>query len=430
MDESINPYGAPAPATDSDQQADLTVPVTFSGVWQSEDYLVALRSLDPSLVLQAITGVLAVPMFVAMVVIALRDTFPLENLVDFPPFVWFLITSMVTPLCWALWVIYGKHARLQRLRARKRGDAEQDFVKFGWVDEQGVFVCSATSAYRAQWELFSQPFLFRSHTVLPISFNASQRLVIPHRLFSSPSDCQAMRFFVHEKWGMQKSNRPKRDDLKKVSFARTDPSFRVTVAKPDLLSDSTQRWDDSMWPLQEQPSESQAFRIVDDVGPAVKSRWAVLAGLAVFLGPLYVMLTLWLAWDRSRFGDWSFLVWRSGENLWMQFPVLSLTIGALWMLWGQMRMTKQAAKETIELRITDVGIHFKRPSLDTWNGWSEIVKPIIESDRAGWVVKPLEDEVIYSKEAFRSNGEFEQFKAIMLKHTMIKQTEPSNVQQD
>lgn len=418
IDDTINPYSSPVSAENSPNETDLSIPVSFSGYWQSEDYLAALRNLDPAQVVQTILGILAIPLCVALLVFALRETFPISSVSGLSPFIWLMLTLMATPLCWSVWIVGGKRARLQRRRAKQKGQAESGTLKIGWADDKGVSVYSATSAYRATWDLFSQPLLFRGHTVLPISFNPSQRLVIPHRFFSKLWDCHSMRSFIHERYRMQKSNRPKLDDLKRVQFAES-------VAPPSppnrMQPDATQRWDETLWPFEKQPSEIHEFKIVDDLGPAVKSVFAVVSGLAVFLAPLYGMLMIWLAWDRWQLGSWSFLSWRWGENLWMQFPVFVVTVAGLWMLWSQIRKAKHASRETIHVQVTDAGISFKRPSLETWNDWPEIVKSITEIDRAGWILKPLDDEVVFSKEAFVSEVEFNQFKS-----TLSKYTEPTN----
>ncbi len=405
--EPLNPYAVTHSGTT------LSYPIHIGGKLTRDDLLMSLRDSPRK------TGFarLQYPIAAGIIIVAVSGVDFLMVGGDEPilSVTWMIVAFTLLPAWAALapTLTRGYRQRLKRIEVMAGNQRDE----FGWFDETHFVLCAGDSIFRARWNFFDRCLVFPTHILMPLVADATRRMVVPYRFFSSAEDARHACRFLQEKVGLLLDQPPSDADLAEL-VAQAEASRQLNVKQ-------ARQWNKDDWPFESdsepQLSGSQFDWAINLTADQTVPRIAFKAATAILLIMLYYFLPVWIAtaaWlinDYLFFGDWGFIRDRPWSSMLVLGPAGFLIVYFIYIAVGSIVRSRTIHAQGMDVRMRSAGIHLSHATFESWFPWSETADVIVEADRAGWIAKESMDEIQFTKNCFESEDRFEEFKAMLQK---------------
>ncbi|MFK8113557.1 MAG: hypothetical protein AB8B91_15245 [Rubripirellula sp.] len=290
----------------------------------------------------------------------------------------FLLVAMAFMSSWQ-WIVGKLAIRWPGEGADVRDSSMQRDSFAGFLDDWGICCVSDTQAIHVPWEELSSVTLDPEaiRCVIRREMNAVQ---LPCRFFHRDSDYQHARQLVHSSLWMH-GNEPMPGDLQGLAFPGS-----AQMSQADM--EHASQWNETEWPFERLSDETIEFEFV---AGGTKPFFRKLSDLLLIsfrcwisIFPIIVAIGIWLACDRSYFGDWSFTASFGGL-----ICIVGASILALMYLYENVREYHAWAElrgQPIEMWLDDVGYSFRQGTYRCWSKWPVSMSAVSDAESIGWQV--------------------------------------------
>ena len=287
----------------------------------------------------------------------------------------------------------------QRVQRVKTAAANQT-AQSGWVDEQGVTICSEDSVLQARWATFAPAYLFPRQLMLPMVIDPGRRIPLPWRFFQSREALHEVEGLVKRHVGIRRRFRANLDQLRPSGHWET----------PLLQRPSSGRWEHGPWP--ETTAFSESFRV--DLSKAVtSSRYFGMFLLNLLfilfcLAPIFVAILFWALCRYHQRGSWWALFDEPLELIITIGPPLAACGMLVIQFVAALQRARRFRSEPAGLTICDRYVHLSTATYQSWFRPASVHRVLVDQQAAGWVFAETLEEMKLPKACF-AEGDFDRF---------------------
>ncbi len=400
VNETINPYAV----TTSGES--LLEPIHFGGLATRDDLMMSLLDSPPKSGLARLKYPAAVSLVFGM--LWLIDVEFADDDETLPSFVWILVAFMLLPgwMHLSRRLTPGRRKQIERINVM----AARRKPTRGWIDEEMLVIHDENSAIRASWSFFGPALVFPTHLLLPLTSDASRRVVLPWRFFFSPEDVRLLCQTLQGK-SLLMVNVPPNDRQLQGLLDQRQSFVAVDVAR-------ARQWSADDWPF-DSSREGQFETTIDLAATLTSRRFALYTSLGViailiwYFLPLWVAILGWLAQQYATFGDWSFLHLRLVSTLLILIPAGAALAFFVYVIFQSLFASRKIQKRPFRVLLRDAGVHLSHESFESWFTWLATKEVIAEDDCVGWIDEESGDEIRFPKICFAEEATFQEFKTML-----------------
>jgi hypothetical protein len=400
LSQPINPYAVSAPAEDTFH------PIHFGGTSTRDDLMMSLLDSPPRKGWARLRGP-TTSLLIAAGVLLIVSEFDGED-EPLPSILWILCGFLASPAWLKLARVLTPGRRKQIERINRMADKQKP--TWGWFEEEIVVLRDQNSTLKARWNFFVGPMIFPEHFMLPMTSDATRRIILPWRFFASPDDANTLIQLAAENHHAVAQDRPNLELL--VDLISQGDGF----VQSDI--DEAKLWDKDHWPFT--ADADGQFDCEIDTAAVMGTRWfamysafAIVLVIVWYFLPIWVAAAGWLLYEYMFFGNWQFIFDRPFSSLLVIGPTIAILIFFLYFVLKSLLSSRQIQKQPLGIRLRKAGVYLSHESFESWFRWPMIEHVIIKPDRAGWLVEETGDQAEFPQVCFENEETFEQFKTVL-----------------